>query len=99
MLGLESKGKLTEGADADITVIDYEKQKAVHAFSMGHATLLNGKAVGTGGTLLTTEQGRKAAQKPASPYGLPTCRHYSPTGLTAFRRTDGRIKTILRRIS
>lgn len=63
LLGLESKGKLTEGADADITVIDYEKQKAVHAFSMGHATLLNGKAVGTGGTLLTTEQGRKAAQE------------------------------------
>lgn len=63
LLGLESKGKLTEGADADITVIDYDKQKAVHAFSMGHATLLNGKAVGTGGTLLTTEQGRKAAQE------------------------------------
>lgn len=61
LLGLRNKGRLAPGADADITVIDMEKQKAVHAFSMGRPTLLNGEAVGSGGTLLTTEAGREAA--------------------------------------
>ena len=58
LLGLASKGTLTEGADADITVLDFDKQKAVHALSMGRPTLLEGCAVGHGGTILTTERGK-----------------------------------------
>ena len=62
LLGLKNKGKLVPGADADITVIDFYKQRPVHAFSMGRPTLLNGRAAGTGGTLLTTPKGAKAAK-------------------------------------
>ena len=61
LLGLANKGRLVVGADADITVVDYAKQKAVHAFSMGNPTLLYNKVVGKGGTLLTTPKGKKAA--------------------------------------
>lgn len=61
LLGLANKGRLVVGADADITVVDYAKQKAVHAFSMGNPTLLYNKVVGKGGTLLTTPNGKKAA--------------------------------------
>ncbi len=57
LLGLKNKGRLQVGADADITILDYEKQKAVHAFSMGKPTLLHGEVVGEKGTLVTTSQG------------------------------------------
>lgn len=61
LLGLKNKGILSVGADADITIIDFDKQKAIHAFSMGKPTLLNCRVVGRGGTLLTTSQGAVAA--------------------------------------
>lgn len=63
LLGLPNKGRLEAGADADVTVIDFDKQKAVHAFNRGKPTLLDGKAVGTGGVLLTTSRGALAAAK------------------------------------
>lgn len=62
LLGLANKGTLAPGADADITVVDFEAQKAVHAFCAGRATLENGVACGTGGTLVTAPGGAAAAK-------------------------------------
>ncbi len=71
MLGLEKKGMLEPGADADITIYDPISQKAVHAFAMGKPILLNGKAVGTGGTVICTEAGREAvAGAGLAPYAV-----------------------------
>ncbi len=63
LLGLANKGHFSAGADADITVIDYDKGQAVHSWSMGRPVLENGVVVGTGGTLVAGESGRKAAQE------------------------------------
>ena len=61
LLGLPEKGHLSVGADADITLIDFANQKAVHSFVAGEQVLRAGCVIGQGGTLLTTERGRQAA--------------------------------------
>lgn len=61
ILGLTSKGHLGPGADADITIIDVERQRPVASFVAGEPVLCNGRVVGTGTRLITTPQGHKAA--------------------------------------
>lgn len=61
LMGLPSKGHFTSGADADITLVDYHAQKAVHAFVSGRPILLNHRVIGSGGTLITTPAGAAAA--------------------------------------
>jgi len=57
MIGLESKGRLSEGFDADITIIDPALGKASHGIVAGELIMLAGRVVGRGGTILTTERG------------------------------------------
>ena len=60
MIGLGSKGRLSEGNDADITIIDADKGAASHGIVAGELIMLEGRVVGHGGTILTTERGEKA---------------------------------------
>jgi hypothetical protein len=67
MLGLTNKGRLNEGADADIVVIDLEKKAASHLLVAGELVMTDGLIIGRGGTFLTTEAGIGAVQA----HGLP----------------------------
>ncbi|MCH8236368.1 MAG: amidohydrolase family protein [Chloroflexi bacterium] len=68
MLGLEKKGRIAPGADADFTVIDPAKGRAVMSFVGGEVIMIEGRAVGHGGTLLVTEAGRAAATACGLPF-------------------------------
>ncbi len=68
MLGLADKGHFSEGADADITVIDPATREPAMSFVNGKPIMVNGQVVGTGGTLLVTAQGRRAAQASGIPH-------------------------------
>jgi hypothetical protein len=68
MIGLSSKGRLSEGFDADITIIDPEAGRASHSFVAGDLIMLEGRVVGSGGTIFTTERGEKAIEATGIPY-------------------------------
>lgn len=59
-LGLKNKGHLSEGADADITIIDMEKQKAIATIGRGELLMYRGLVVGSGAHIITTEKGQSA---------------------------------------
>lgn len=63
MLGLCDKGHLSEGADADITIIDKDKQKAYATIVDGKIVMFNGEVIGKGGKIVTTERGVKALKE------------------------------------
>lgn len=63
MLRLDNKGHLTPGADADITIYDFETQKPVASFVMGQPVLKDGQVVGKGGTVICTDRGEKAIRE------------------------------------
>ena len=73
MLGLHSKGHLSPGADADITVLDPTIGKPVMSMVAGRLIMLDGRPVGSGGTLLVTSEGVATAegQRPAVPGAGP----------------------------
>lgn len=62
ILGLSNKGHLGPGADADITIIDVDRQRPVASFVGGEPVLQDERVVGKGTRLITTPQGRKAAE-------------------------------------
>ena len=62
MLRLTTKGHLTPGADADITVYDYATQSPVASFVEGRKVLWKGEAVAKSATVICTERGRKAIE-------------------------------------
>ncbi len=62
MLRLKQKGHFTEGADADITVYNFETQKPVAAFVAGEPILINGEVVGKSAIIICTERGRAAVE-------------------------------------
>ena len=68
MMGLNEKGHFTPGADADITVLDPERGKAVMSFVAGSMIMHGGKSVGSGGTLIVTSEGEAAASDSGLPY-------------------------------
>ncbi len=59
MFGMMNKGHLGPGADADITVLDFETQKTVLTMGRGNIIFLKDFILGSGGTLLITEKGRE----------------------------------------
>lgn len=67
MIGLDQKGRIQPGMDADLTVIDPGKGRAVMSFVDGKLIMLDGRAVGTGGKLLVTDSGASSAET----YDLP----------------------------
>lgn len=77
MLKLEKKGRLSAGADADLTLYDPERMTAVHTFVRGEAVLRDGRVNGRGGTALVTEAGLEAVRRmglraEVLPGGIPT---------------------------
>jgi imidazolonepropionase-like amidohydrolase len=62
MLGLETKGHLAPGADADITVLDPAESKAYMAVALGEIIMIDGVVTGSGGTIITTELGKEKVQ-------------------------------------
>lgn len=63
ILGLKNKGHLSPGADADITVFDYEAQQPVMTVVNGNLSMYHGLVVGTGSSIITTEQGVNAVNQ------------------------------------
>lgn len=57
ILGLKNKGHLGEGADADITVIDYQAQKAHMSVVAGKVVMYRGYVCGSGTHVVTTAAG------------------------------------------
>jgi hypothetical protein len=68
MLGLHEKGQLSEGADADLTIVDPVSGRAVMSLVAGDVIMRDGHVVGSGGTLLTTRAGESAAKQSGIPY-------------------------------
>jgi hypothetical protein len=62
MLGLETRGHLAPGADADITVLDPAESKAYMAVALGKIIMIDGVVTGSGGTIITTELGKQKVQ-------------------------------------
>jgi hypothetical protein len=57
MFGLESKGHLGSGADADVAVIDPAQRKPTWVFANGQVVVRSGTVVGRGGRVATTPRG------------------------------------------
>lgn len=62
-LRLHDRGHLSEGAAADITVFDYDRQQAVETIVAGKSVMKNGEITGIGITLVTTKAGIPAAER------------------------------------
>ncbi len=56
-LNLPNKGHLGIGADADISIIDYDRQKAYSTIVGGKVIMLDGKLLGKGTTIICDERG------------------------------------------
>lgn len=63
IFGFTRKGSLSEGFDADVTVIDPVSGKPYLAISRGQIIMIRGIVVGKGAFLLTTERGLKRARE------------------------------------
>lgn len=68
MLGLPSKGNFSQGADADITIIDPAINRPVMSLVAGKPIMIDGKVVGSGGRLLVSPPGERAARASGLPY-------------------------------
>ena len=62
-LGLPSKGHLSVGADADVTVLDFERKKAAATVANGRVIMENGVLKGKGTTIVCDERGAATLQK------------------------------------
>jgi cytosine/adenosine deaminase-related metal-dependent hydrolase len=63
ILGLTNKGHLATGADADITVVDVERQRAVLGMANGQVIMHRGYACGRGSRIITTAGGAQAVRQ------------------------------------
>jgi len=63
LLGLEKKGQLGPGADADITVIDKSKNKAFMSIAGGKTIMYAGHVIGKKGTALIYGEGEKYVKR------------------------------------
>jgi cytosine/adenosine deaminase-related metal-dependent hydrolase len=63
ILGLENKGHLGPGADADVTVLNLASHSPDMAVANGQVIMYQGHVCGSGCRLITTPQGEAAARK------------------------------------
>ena len=68
MLGLHGKGHFSEGADADVTVLDPKINQPVMSLVAGELIMLDGQPIGKGGKLLVAPQGEQTARDSGLPY-------------------------------
>ena len=68
MMGLLNKGHFTPGADADITVVDPDRNAPVMSFVAGSMIMSHGRSVAEGGTLLVTPAGESAVSRSGLPF-------------------------------
>jgi hypothetical protein len=68
MFGLENKGHLGLGADADVTIIDPVQRKPTWVIANGKVIVEAGIVVGHGGHIATTRQGSAFLKKEGVPY-------------------------------
>jgi adenine deaminase len=68
MLGLHNKGHFSEGADADVTVLDPERNQPEMSLVAGKIIMFKRQPVGTGGTLLITSEGERTVAESGLPY-------------------------------
>jgi len=59
ILGLHNKGRLAPGADADITIIDFERQRPISTIANGRIIMHEGVVCGSGCRIITTAQGKE----------------------------------------
>lgn len=67
-LGLPNKGHLSVGADADISILDVEAEKAFATIVNGRVSMLDGKLFGSGTTFICDERGEEALKRRGLPY-------------------------------
>ena len=67
-LGLLDKGHFSEGADADVTIVDRSMGTATMSFVAGKPIMMDGKTVAKGGKWLVTASGEDAAKASGLPY-------------------------------
>jgi hypothetical protein len=70
MYGMLEKGGLGVGMDADVTVLDLERGRAVMGIALGKVIMVDGVVVGRGGTIITTEKGVKHVKAAGLPYDV-----------------------------
>jgi hypothetical protein len=70
MLGLERKGHLGVGADADCALVDVATRAVRATIAGGRPICLNGVVVGSGGTVVTTARGERAVRQRGLPVEL-----------------------------
>ena len=56
-LGLPTKGQLDVGADADVSVLDFERKKAYATVVNGKVIMKDGELLGTGTGIICDERG------------------------------------------
>ena len=70
MLGLLDKGHFSEGADADITIVEPGSGLAAMSLVAGEVIMENGRSVASGGTWIVTAAGEDAARKSGLKYAV-----------------------------
>lgn len=86
MLGLDRKGHLGVGADADCTLVDLATRTVKATIAGGVPIALDGVAVGSGGTLVTTARGERTVRQSGLPFevvDLARSGLYAPERMTA----------------
>ena len=63
ILGLTRKGSLAPGADADITVVDVDRQRAILGMANGQVIMHRGYACGRSSRIITTAAGAEAVRQ------------------------------------
>lgn len=67
MLGLDRKGHLGVGADADCAIVDVARRTVKATIAGGRPICLDGVIVGSGGTVVTTARGERAVRQSGLP--------------------------------
>jgi len=70
IFGLWNKGHLGIGADADLTVLNEQLTAPVASFARGKQIMEKGEVIGTGGCIITTEEGVKKASSRGLEYSV-----------------------------
>jgi len=86
MLGLDRKGHLGIGADADCTLVDLATRTVKATIAGGQPIVLDGVVVGSGGTVVTTARGERAVRQagvPVQVVDLASSGLYAPERMTA----------------